>query len=413
MTTQTIVRSLILLLLALVAGLLGFLLYDSLTHNGAYMQTDEVEEIVEEIDQEEELEDEEETFELNEVVYPEESFISVDSSLIGITFGNGTGMQIVDDAIVTLHSERTVLYATRHVMVDDELVQESVALYEAGGWVTPAALSESENSLIAMFITRDGFHAVFSFDGGITWSDAQWVGDTPVGASVPTSCLWHEDDVLHAMLAWVAPEHQGDGGPLYVAEYVDGAWEVEQVSALPYVSSPSLACDAEQQSMIIRSEQSIEKTGDIDVYFLKREDGAWTEPAYVIRGADPHLAVCDGDYWVGYHDVGANRLYSDDEGETWETEVLSKTGKFGAVACDGDVVAISWGQWPSLKDANSKAPTRGVGAQVSFDGGETWEEWKPAGDEIGQQISMMDVRDGVIAIFWRTEEGLMLKTYTK
>jgi hypothetical protein len=265
-------------------------------------------------------------------------------------------MQIVDDAIVTLHSEGPILYATRHVLIDGETVQEVVELYSGGSWVSPAALSESENVLIAMFATRDGFFVSLSYDAGVSWGEAQWVGDTPVGAAVPTSCLWHEEEELNAMLAWVAPEHQGDGGPLYIATFIDNEWEVERVSDLPYLSSPSLACDAQQQSMIIRSEESVEKTGDIDVYFLKREDGVWTQPEYVIRGADPHLAVCDGDYWVGYHDVGANRLYSSD-------------------------------------------------------GGETWEEWKPAGDEQGQQISVTDVKDGVVAIFWRTEEGLQLKTY--
>ncbi|MDG1949757.1 MAG: sialidase family protein [bacterium] len=413
MTTQTIFRSITLVLLAAIAGLLGFLLYDSLTHTEAYLGSD-VDDVTEPLDDVDvatnPIEEEGDTVE-NEMMFVDESVLSLTATVGGITFGNGTGMQIVDDAIVTLHSAGPTLLVTRHVFIDGEVVQEEVELYSEGSWVSPAALSESNNTLIAMFNTRDGFFVSFSYDGGVSWEASEWITDAPVGAAVPTSCLWHEGDELNAMLAWVAPEHQGDGGPLHVATLVDDVWGIERVSDYPYISSPSLDCDADQQSMIIRVEESIEKTGDIDVYFLKREDGEWQEPQYIMRGADPHLAVCDGDYWVGYHDVGANLLHSDDGGETWESKVLSDTGKFGSIACDGDTVVVSWGQWPSLKDANSKAQTRGVGAQVSFDGGETWEEWKPAGDAQGQQISVTDVKNGIVSIFWRTAESLILKTY--
>lgn len=416
MIPQKIYQAIIIFLLTLIAVLLGVLLYDALVYTPQELEeviaadtVVEQESVAVPADTQQVAETDE--IESSDSVYPSDSFLAFDSTLIGITFGNGTGVQIVDDAIVSLHSIGPKVYATRHADVDGEVSQDQEVIYSSDTWASPGSLSESENTLFASVITRDAFYGVFSFDGGITWTQPDEISSTPVGAAVPTSCLWHEGDELHAMFAWVAPAQQGDGGPLYVATYEEDAWSIEQVTDFPYASSPSLDCDATQQSMILRVEESLEKTGDIDVYFLQRVDGVWQEADYVMRGADPHLAVCGEDYWVGFHDVGAYRLHSSDQGETWTREVMSKTGKFGSIACDGDVVAISWGQWPSLAEANSRATTRGVGAQVSFDGGETWEEWLPAGDKTGQQISMLDVKDGVIVIFWRSSEGLHLKIF--
>ena len=48
---------------------------------------------------------------------------------------------------------------------------------------------------------------------------------------------------------------------------------------------------------------------------------------------------------------------------------------------------------------------------ISFDDGETWDNWRPAGEEVNQSIASLSIVDETIAIFWRTLDRIRLTTY--
>ncbi len=347
-------------------------------------------------------------------IYPSYSFIATpDTTRPGVPFGNGTGVQIVDDAIVTVHSENRALYVTRHQLIDDEVVAQSTELSYEGSWSTPGALSESDESLVFLYLTDKGMYTRMSDDGGLSWNEPVRVGENPVGPATPSACLWHEDGELRSLIAWVAPPQSGDGGPVYVGEWDGEGWEVVEVGDFSYASSPSLDCDEGQQSIVLRVAAEAGSTSEIDLYFARRDAaGNWPEPEYVFAGADPHLAVCDEQYWIGYHHRGYSYASSQDAGESWEKTSISTTSKFGSISCDGDVVVTSWGLWPTLRQANERDPdTRQLSAQVSFDNGETWQSWAPVGEETGHGTASSDVVEGAIVLFWRSPEGVHVATY--
>jgi hypothetical protein len=328
-----------------------------------------------------------------------------------VPLGNGKGVLVTNDAIITLHGESGTVYASRHEDVAGEAVVTSVVIDDGLGNTNPSALSGTGDSVLAMWMATDGPSVSLSDNGGRTWGETTLLAERPVGSATPTSCTWIDsDNQVRAIAAWTAPPISGDGGYLYAREFINGTWEeAVRVGTNELASSPSLACNSQGQMMALRDGD----IGNLNVFLtIRGGDGSWPEPKKVFKGADPHMAWCGNRIWIGYHGIGAFRAYSDDGGDSWEKETLSKAGKFGAIACDEKTVAITWGDFEDLAAANGKDESkRKVGAAVSFNDGETWEDWRPAGEEVNQSIASLSILDETIAIFWRTLDRIRVTTY--
>jgi hypothetical protein len=314
-----------------------------------------------------------------------------------VPFGNGKGLGVVNDAVLGIYTDSGSSYATRFTAEGETTVE-----LMATGQSNASSLSTLGDDALALTYGGSGLTAFFSSDGGLSWTDGENVGSRSQGATVPTSCLWEEDGNLKAMIAWVDPPQLGDGGPLYIRTWDGGSWsEITRVGDQKLASSPTLACDEFARRMVYREGP----TGGIDVWFTIETDGTFSEPVEIFSGADPHMAMCNDVIWVGYHHVGTSLAKSTDGGETWETEQLDQTGKFGSIACSSDTVVASWGHFPTLQAANNAIGSdnqRSAYAKVSFDGGETWTSWKPAGEDVDQNVSTVAAAEGVAYILWET-----------
>ncbi len=347
-------------------------------------------------------------------IYPDYSELETEDGYKPfIPYGNGRGVQVTSSAIVTLQTmEAGQVSAIQHGLEEEEVTQESVTVADGSGMAFSAAsLSEVNDTLLAVWLSPSGITTGFSVDGGMQWGDEEVLTERPTGPSVPSSCLWQDDEgELRGMVAWVDPPTSEDGGPLYVAEYEGGAWgDAVQVGESELISSPSLACFSDHQSMVFRQD------GDsgLHVHFTQRRDGEWEDPEEILLGADPHMAECGDDIWVGYHWNGARRGHSSDGGDTWTYETVDNSGKFGSIACEGNIVAYQWGDYASREAANTKDSTqRTVGVELSFDGGESWESWEPAEGEMEQSIASVDVYDSEVIIFWRSPDSIRIKRYS-
>lgn len=141
-------------------------------------------------------------------------------------------------------------------------------------------------------------------------------------------------------------------------------------------------------------------------------------------GYDPSLCCSGTKPFVGFHtDTNDAHLASSDAAWQTVTEVdwdsatagtqRDDSGKFVSVACAGDTVAASWGDWPNKDDAIQHLDsTRQLGMIVARDGGTTWQTLQPAGTDGGQLVATVAVRDGRVAVLWRTSSALRLAIYT-
>ena len=260
-----------------------------------------------------------------------------------VPLGNGRGVAVVEDAIVTLHGESGTIYASRHQNIDGEAIVTSVMLDDSFANVNPSALSGVGSTVAATWMATDGLSTSLSDDNGETWSEPFVHAPRPTGSATPSSCAWIDsDNQPHAIVVWTAPPVTGDGGYLYLSEWTDGTWsDPERVGTNELASSPSLACRDKGQMMVLRDGE----IKNLNVFLtIRNDDGSWPDPKKVFKGADPHMAWCGNRIWIGYHSIGAFRAYSDDGGDSWEKETISTTGKFGAITCDEKTVAITPGE---------------------------------------------------------------------
>lgn len=351
--------------------------------------------------------------------YPQYSEIAIPGDpLPSIPYGNGRGVVILSDALLTLHATGGQLIATRHSGSDGALTQEAVIIdttsSTASGALSAGSLTNSDDTALGVWIGSKGIQASFSSDGGKSWGSHVALASRPVGPATPTSCVWKDQQgELNALVAWVAPPQKSDGGPVYMSRFAVGKWsETYRVGQLELASSPSLACDSTEQSMVMRNGQ----TNDLRLYFTKSSDGgiSWGEPKEVLRGADPNLAHCGDDYWIAYHWAGTKVAHSTDGGETWSVFTHDASGKFEAVACDGDLVAVTWGDYESQQAAQQKTSPRKVGAAISTDAGANWFRWYPQGEDDHQSTGSLDVDNGLVALFGRVPNvGVWVATWSQ
>jgi hypothetical protein len=323
-----------------------------------------------------------------------------------IPFGNGKGLAEVSDATIGLYTDSGSVYLAR--FKDDGY--DTLQLASSGNAISMHASSLSTNGddVLALWNGAMGIYAAFSSDGGLTWTEEEIIEGRSAGAQVPTSCLWQQDGELHAMASWVDPPISGDGGPLYVRSWKNGQWsETVEVGNRDLATSPSLNCEDNIRQLMFRDGE----TNKLRVWYSEETDGTWSEPTEEFGGADSHIAVCNGRIWVGHHNVGAHLSWSDDNGETWEKETLDGTGKFGSIACYEDTVIVSWGHYTSLYAAQNREPdSRSVYAKISIDGGETWASWKPVGEEVNQNVSVVSAGPDGVSIMWELPGAIRFST---
>lgn len=328
-----------------------------------------------------------------------------------VPFGNGKGLGLVEEAILSLYTDDGAVYAGRF---SAGVFENSVKIAPSGpGFSSAASLSTLGNNALALVTGPLGIQGSWSDDGGYTWSGLESLAPQSDGAQVPTSCLWEEGDDLLAMIAWVDPIQVEQGGPLYVRTFNGESWEeTMQVGSQDFASSPSLVCNSEVRTMAYREGEG----NAIDIWFATETDGSFDDAKEIFDGADVHMAICNETIYLGYHHQGAMLGISKDNGETWSNVQLDTTGKFGSIACSEDTVVVSWGHFPSLKianDAKSNDNQRSAYAQVSFDGGETWNDWHPAGDSVDQNVSTVAAEPGVAYMLWETTGGIRFASYSE
>lgn len=245
------------------------------------------------------------------------------------------------------------------------------------GGVSPGALSAEGENVMVVYQSDNGSEHLqkvyVSSDGGDT-GDHFILGDKGVGASVPTVCVWEDK----GLVAWVAPPTDEDKGPLYVASLTNGTIDtVQQIGSETAYSAPSLSCSSAGQSLAVRYQPP--DGGEITTHFAEKINGTFSLRE-VFKGADPSICASGDIIGIASHrGATVNFARSTDRGAVWEMEARDTTARFGNVSCDGDKIFVLYGDWPTTELAMTHDDaTRALGAQISYDGGETFYVEYPA-----------------------------------
>jgi len=117
--------------------------------------------------------------------------------------------------------------------------------------------------------------------------------------------------------------------------------------------------------------------------------------ATITNGTNPAIAAYDIKVAIAYVDEGNVKcIYSDDDGETWETSIIAATGEYP------DIYALRGAFWASYIDGGNLYVVN------STDGGATWNDPVQINDEDGTVVAdenSVDIHEG--GIVWTDSRG--------
>jgi len=336
---------------------------------------------------------------------------------VSVPLTNGRGI-VTTDVPVTVHTENGTLYAVRWTDPPDKH-----AIATGVGGTTVAA--RGEQVLVAYVALREeAIHARVSADGGVTWSEPASLGPRPAGPALPTACLYASDGALRQVVAWSAQPSESDG-PLVVAQHDGRDWQRTEHPSIRS-SGPALQCADDAPPEIVWRDHRDGLGPRVALYhaFIDPDGGLPGEHRVLMPAFDPSVCATPDARYVGYHGAtnDAHLARSRDGGVTYADvdldpgtpalDLLDDSGKFVSVACDGPVVAATWGDWPTKSDAAGRTPTRMLGMRVSTDGGQSWISLRPAGDDQDQGPATVAVAGERVLVMWKAPGTIRLAEFT-
>lgn len=236
-----------------------------------------------------------------------------------------------------------------------------------------------------------------SGDGGRTWSQPVMLGVRPAGPPLPTACVYRQQGRLLRVAAWSAQSSQSDG-PLVIAIHDGTQWlpPVEHVAIRS--SGASLHCTENGGAEIVWRDHRQGSNGPNVSLWM-----AHVSPAGALEDErDTHLAVSDdGLLW--------NEV--DTDGAQAGLQPLDETGQYATVACAGQIVLATSGDWPTKADADARTETHRVGAAYSRDGGRTWFRVVPDGQGGGQRAMSTVAATDAAWVLWNEHGTVQLAEF--
>lgn len=342
--------------------------------------------------------------------------LALSATDIGVPLTNGIGVQVAD-VPVSVHTEDAKLYAVRWGATPSKVLIDT----SVGGMT----LAGRGNHLLLVYVhlASDQMLARESTDGGVTWGAAQTLGGRPMGPALPTACVYKDAGTLRRVVAWSHQPSESDG-PLKIAVHDGAAWQPTAEHASIASSGAALYCpDDGSPEIVWRDHRLLNSGGQVVLYraqialsgALRNEAQILQPPAY-----DPSYCGHGTSRFVGFHNA-INEAYvgrSSDGGASFATvdtdsaasgvQGFDASGKFVSVSCSPQLVAATWGDWPTKQEAALRATTRRLGAAVSNDNGQSWYAVRPAGEaqELGPATVVVNGASAYLA--WKAPAAIYL-----
>ncbi len=269
-----------------------------------------------------------------------------------------------------MHAESGTLYATRWGGTGPQKTGLATA-------TSDATLAGDGDDLLVVYVDRrsDPMQARTSGDGGRTWSQPVMFGVRPAGPPLPTACVYRQQGRLLNVAAWSAQPSESDG-PLVIAIHDGTQWLPPVEHGAIRSSGASLHCTENGGAEIVWRDHRQGSTGPNVSLWMARVShaGALEDERRILTHAfDPSFCRSGDRRWVAHHSaINDAHLAVSDDGLLWNEvdtdgaqaglQPLDETGKYAAVACVGQIVLATWGDWPTKADADARTDTRRVGA---------------------------------------------------
>lgn len=343
------------------------------------------------------------------------SSLTVNAANIGVPLTNGMGVHMAD-VPVSVHSEDGRLYVVRWTATPTRQLLDS----GVGGMT----LAGKDNHLLVVYahIGSNELRLRESTDAGLTWDTAYALGTLPTGPALPTACIYEQGGLRKRAIVWSAQPSESEG-PLMIALHDGHVWQaaVEHTS-IPSSGAALYCADNASPEIVWRDHRLFVSGGPVQLYqAVVDPSGGLSDPHPILQPAyDPSLCGYGTSRYTGFHDA-INNAYigrSTDSGATFnavdadstapETQPFDESGKFVSVSCSPNLVAATWGDWPSKQDAAGRAGTRKLGMVLSSDNGQTWITARPASEAEDLGPATVHVKDSTAYVMWSAPGAIHL-----